>query len=143
MLTLGEILDMERALRGRHVLSVFVDTSATDPAARSRWRTDLARALGRLYTEASHLTPGDRTALELSLAHLRTELESMRWAPAGPAWVAYATTDDVVLCGPVRARLQTGAFWQQRLVVAPLEAPVATRTAIMRTAPYRRLLSSP
>lgn len=143
MLSLGEILDMERALRGRRVLSVFVDTSATDPAARSRWRTDLAQALARLHAEASRLTPGERTALELSLAHLRTELDSMRWAPAGPGWVAYATTDDVVLCGPVRARLQTAALWQPGLVVGPLETPVATRTAIMRTAPYPGLLATP
>ncbi|HEX6050563.1 MAG TPA: hypothetical protein VFZ21_14890, partial [Gemmatimonadaceae bacterium] len=142
MLTLAEILEMERALRGRRVLSVLVDTSAMDPASRARWRTDLACALARLHAEAVRLPPGDRTALELCLAHLHTELEAMRWNPGGPAWVAYATTDDVILCGPVRARVQTGAFWQRGMVVAPLQTPLTTAPVYARVSPTSEVRSA-
>lgn len=135
MLTSEEIQEMERALRGRRVLSVLVDTSGANGAGRSKWRTDLARALARLRAEAARMSPGDRTALELCLAHLHTELESIRWNPSGPSWVAYATTDDVILCGPARARVQTGAFWQLGMVVKPLYAPVAGIAGYARTSP--------
>ena len=135
MLTSEEIQEMERALRGRRVLSVLVDTWGTNAAARSKWRTDLARALARLRAEAVRLSPGDRTALELCLAHLHTKLESIRWKPSGPAWVAYATTDDVILCGPVRARVQTGAFWQLGMVVKPRHAPIAGIGGYASTSP--------
>jgi hypothetical protein len=43
------------------------------------------------------------------------------WDTAGrPAWVAYVTTDDVVVAEPVPARLKTSVFWQNGMVVSPL-----------------------
>jgi hypothetical protein len=120
MLTLTQVLGMERALRGQRVLSVFVDTSGTDSGTRSKWRTELDRAFARVLADAWRSTDGERTALELCLAHVRTAVEAAHGAPGRPGWVAYATTDDVVLAGAVRSPLETTAFWRRGLVVAPL-----------------------
>jgi hypothetical protein len=100
------------------VLSVFIDTS--DAGTPTKWRTELDRAFARLLAEASRSTDGDRTALELCLAHVRTALEAAHGAPGRPGWVAYATTHDVILEGTVRSPLETKAFWRRGLVVAPL-----------------------
>lgn len=118
MLTLTQVLGMERAVRGQRVLSVFIDTS--DAGTPTKWRTELDRAFARLLAEASRSTDGDRTALELCFAHVRTALEAARGAPGRPGWVAYATTHDVILEGTVRSPLETKAFWRRGLVVAPL-----------------------
>ena len=122
MLALAQLLGLERSLRGRRVLSVFVDTTVTDPASRSGWRSQLDRAFARLHSEAGGRTPGDRTALELCLAHVRTALEGARGAPGRPGWVAYATTDDVVLAEAVSTPVKTRVYWQHGMVIAPLLA---------------------
>lgn len=130
MFTFAELRDLERRLQNRKVLSIFVDTSAINPTRRFGWRDELYRALTRLDVAASGLSSGERTARELCTAHLRTLLEGMREFPDGPAWVAYVTTDDVAASGPVRARLETSAFWGNGIVVAPLLSTVATLRAV-------------
>ena len=122
MLALAQLLGLERSLRGRRVLSVFVDTTVTDPVSRAGWRCQLDRAFARLLSDAGGRTPGDRTALELCLAHVRTALEGARGAPGRPGWVAYATTDDVVLAEAVSAAVKTRVYWQHGMVIAPLLA---------------------
>lgn len=119
MFAFAQLRELERRLRNRKVLSVFVDTSDTDPTKGSTWRDELNRALLRLDAMPPYVSSGERTARELCIAHLRTALEGMRGAPGRPAWVAYVTTDDVVAAGPVRARLDTGVFWQTGIVVTP------------------------
>ena len=129
MLALAQLLGLERSLRGRRVLSVFVDTTVTDPASRWGWRSQLDRAFARLQSDAGGLQPGDRTALELCLAHVRTALQGARGTPGRPAWVAYATTDDVVLAEAVRTPVKTRVYWQHGMVIAPLLAQGAVAGA--------------
>lgn len=129
MLALAQLLGLERSLRGRRVLSVFVDTTVTDPASRSGWRAQLDRAFARLQSDAGGMRPGDRTALELCLAHVRTALQGARGAPGRPGWVAYATTDDVVLAEAVRTPVKTRVYWQHGMVIAPLLAQGAVAGA--------------
>jgi hypothetical protein len=124
MLAFAELGQLERRLRSRKVLSVFVDTSA--PEDGSAWRVKLDRALARL--DATSLSSGDRTARELCMAHLRTALEGRREAPGRPGWVAYVTTDDVVAAEPVPVAVETGVFWDNGIVVGPL-APALPRTS--------------
>jgi hypothetical protein len=130
MLTFAALRDLERRLQNRKVLSVFVDTSAIQPPRRFGWREQLNRALARLEVTVPSCSSGERTARELCMAHLRTLLEGMRALPEGPGWVAYVTTDDVIASGAVRASLETSAFWQNGIVVAPLLSTVAAPRAI-------------
>jgi hypothetical protein len=123
MFTFPQLRELARTLRNRKVLSVFVDTSATGEG--SSWREELQRALAGLDAMPPHLSRAEGTARALCMAHLWTALEGMRGVPGRPAWVAYVTTDDVVAAGPVPARLETGAFWQNGVVVAPLLSEVA------------------
>jgi hypothetical protein len=118
MFTFAQLRELEGRLRNRKVLSVFVDMAVT--TADTTWRDGLNRALARLDATPPHLNAGERTALDLCMAHLRTALEGMRATPGERGWVAYVTTDDVVAAGPVRTRLETAAFWQNGIVVRPL-----------------------
>lgn len=118
MLAFAELPQLERRLRNRKVLSVFVDTSAADDG--SAWRVKLDRALARVDSTSPPLSSGDRTARELCMAHLRTALEGRREAPGRPGWVAYVTTDDVVVAEPVPVAVETGVFWDNGIVVGPL-----------------------
>lgn len=143
MLKLTQIFGMERALRGRRVLSVFVDTSSTDRGGRATWRADLDLAIARVLADASRLPGGERTALELCLAHVRTELEAAHGPPASPRWVAYATTDDVVLAGAVQGPLQTQVIWQRGLVVAPLLPQLVPEAMADTVAPRPAMIAPP
>lgn len=139
MLTTTQLRALERDLRHRTVLSVFIDTSAIDLARRDNWRLEAYRALARLNGALLHGSPGERTARELCVGHLATLLETMREIPRGASWVAYVTTDDVVAHGPVRARLDTRVFWRKGAVIAPLlpaltEPPVVAVAIVNRTA---------
>lgn len=130
MFAFAQLRELERRLRHRKVLSVFVDTSDTDRKKGSAWRDELNRALLRLDAMPPYVSSGERTARELCMAHLRTALEGMRGAPGRPAWVAYVTTDDVVAAGPVRARLDTGVVWQTGIVVTPFRSARAKPRAV-------------
>ena len=129
MFTFAQLRELERRLRNRKVLSVFVDTSDTGSTRSSTWRDELNRALFRL-DGMRYVSSGERTARELCMAHLRTALEGMHGTPGRPAWVAYVTTDDVVAAGPVRARLDTGVFWQTGIVVTPFRSARAKPRAV-------------
>lgn len=118
MFTFAQLRELERRLRNRKVLSVFVDMSVT--TAETTWRAEFNRALVRLDAKPPHLPSGERTALDLCIAHLCTALEGMRGTPGEPGWVAFVTTDDVVAAGRVRAHLETEAFWRNGIVVRPL-----------------------
>jgi hypothetical protein len=132
MFTFAQLRELEGRLHDRKVLSVFVDMAVT--TADTTWREALNRALAQLDARPPHLKAGDRTALDLCVAHLRTALEGMRGTPGEPGWVAYVTTDDVVASGPVRTRLETAAFWQHGIVVRPLmPALVKPRVAMTKT----------
>jgi len=60
---------------------------------------------------------------------VRTALQGARGAPGRPGWVAYATTDDVVLAEAVRTPVKTRVHWQQGMVIAPLLAQGAVAGA--------------
>lgn len=137
MFTFAQLRELQARLRNRKVLSVFVNMSVT--TADTTWRAELNRALARLDAKPPHLPSGERTALDLCIAHLRTALEGIRGSPGEPGWVAYATTDDVVAAGPVRAQLETEAFWQNGIVVRPImPAFVKPRATVPTAQPIER-----
>lgn len=118
MFTYAQLRELERQLKNRKVLSVFIDTSSA--AAGPAWRMELNRALARLEATPPRLPEGERTARELCVGHLRAALEGMRETPGRPGWAAYVTTDDVVAAGPVRDRVETKVCWQNGIVVRPM-----------------------
>ena len=132
MLAFAELDALQRRLRNRKVLSVFVDTRSM--ADGPSWRGKLDRTLARLEATPPYLPSGERTARELCVAHLRTTLESIREAPKEPGWVAYVTTDDVVAAFPVDTPLETTVFWQIGIVIAPLSVAAAKHPQIQRPA---------
>lgn len=132
MLAFAELHEIQRRLRNRKVLSVFVDTRGT--ADGPSWRRGLDQALARLEVTAPYLPRGEHTARGLCVAHLRTTLESIREAPKEPGWVAYVTTDDVVAASPVDTPVETTVCWQIGIVIAPLLAAAAKRPQIQLTA---------
>ena len=68
MLTQNELSRLGRALRGPHVLRVYVDARVTDPAERPAWR-------GRLATRRLALK-GSRTRIQ---ARAAAQALSLAW----------------------------------------------------------------
>ena len=139
MFAIAELPQLESRLRSRKVLSVFVDTSAAEDG--SAWRVKLDRALARLDATSPPLSTGDRTARELCMAHLWTALEGKREAPGKPGWVAYVTTDDVVVAEPLPVAVETGVFWNNGIVVAPLTSALPGTRSRRIDAPRKRTLT--
>lgn len=121
-MTRMELRGLERACGGQRALSLFVDTSDSAGATMGRSRLVLDREISRAQTEALRLAPGERTAVELCFAHVRTAIETMRDVPLSLGWVAYATTDGAVVAEPVRRPMATQVYWQRGIVTAPLLA---------------------
>jgi hypothetical protein len=120
MLTATRLRALSNTLRDRKVLSVFIDLAANEAEYDHRdWRYDVHRAVARLRSSTC-LEPRERTARDLAVAHLLSLVETMREPPQGPAWVAYATTDDVVAHGTVRTRVVTLASWRDGPMIGPL-----------------------
>ena len=136
VLPFAELHDLQRRLRNRKVLSVFIDTSGT--ADGPPWRVKVERVLARLDATPPELPSGERTARALCMAHLRTFLESTRDTPRERGWYAYVTTDDVVAASPLDGKLETAAFWQTGLVMAPLLNATGKRSRLQVAAPPPR-----
>lgn len=136
VLPFAELHDLQRRLRNRKVLSVFIDTAGT--ADGPSWRVKVERVLARLDATPPQLPSGERTARALCMAHLRTFLECIRDTPKERGWYAYVTTDDVVAASPIDGQLETAAFWQTGLVMAPLLNAPAKRSRLQMAAPPPR-----
>ncbi len=97
-------------------LSVYVDGRVTDPAMRTRWRTELQNALDVTRSGVPDL---ERQAFLVCETRLEQALSQFDGAIGAPGFVAFITPDQVRFAEPVATPMPTIAFWSRGARVAP------------------------
>ncbi len=97
-------------------LSVYIDGRVTDPAMRTRWRTELQNALD---TARSGVPAFEREAFLICETRLEQALSRFDGAIGAPGFVAFITPDQVRFAEQVATPMPTIAFWSRGARVAP------------------------
>ncbi|MGH7696311.1 MAG: hypothetical protein ACRENH_15105 [Gemmatimonadaceae bacterium] len=119
MLTYKGLVDLANALRGRTVLSVYVNGAEADPAKRRRWRVDLRISLNDIQSWLEGSPRAEREAFLDCRRRLLEQLDSMRGVIRGPGWAGFYTTDGAFHTGPVPALVPTMAVWSTGPCLTP------------------------
>ena len=81
MLTYSDLVNLERDLRGKTVLSVYVNGEEPDLAKRRRWRIELRNALNDIETWLKGAPHAEREAFAACRRKLLERFDSMRGCP--------------------------------------------------------------
>lgn len=119
MLTYQNLVELETALRGSTVLSVYVNGEEPDPAKRRRWRVDLRNSLNDIQSWLEGSSHAEREAFLACRRQLLEQLDAMRGIIRGPGWVAFYTTAGATHTGPVPAPVPTMAVWSTGPCLTP------------------------
>jgi hypothetical protein len=119
MLTLPELAALDKALGERRVLSVYLDGTATDPAARGGWRLQLKHSLHdlRIWLEGS--PHAERQEFERCVRSLEAELTKLGGTVGASGWVAFITGDGVHFSSGLPVQTPTLAVWSTGICLAP------------------------
>lgn len=139
MLTHSQLVALHRALANRHVLSVYLDGSASDPAMQRSWRVQLDHSLvdlRRWLVDSSH---SEREELDQCLHRLETAVGSFSAGIGAPGWAAFITADKVHDAHPLPVAAPTLAVWSTGPCLAPyMRALNEQRPVIVIVADARR-----
>lgn len=119
MLTYPDLMRLERALRGRTVLSVYVNGEATDPAERSRWRIDLRHSFDDIESWLQESPHAEREAFAECRSMALEALEQFPGGVGAPGWAGFVTVDGVHLTSRVPAPVPTMAAWSTGPCLSP------------------------
>jgi hypothetical protein len=116
MLTMTEVRTLVRELSTTNVLSVYLDTHATDAATRDAWRPALGAALGEVGVALS----GDEAA-EFQRAVTCLEEAALPGSDSweSPGWMVLATASGVRFAAQLPVRTSTMVVWREGPVIAP------------------------
>jgi hypothetical protein len=136
MLDLTTISTLLDDLADVPVLSVYIAADDHDPALRQAWRLRLASQLG-LTRSAVPQEELDRFDSARSL--LEAQLRPVKGFLPGPAWVAFATEDAVLVSGPLLAPVEDRVRWRRGPLLGPaLRALKQERPVLLALVDSRR-----
>jgi len=119
MLNFSRLIVLERSLRGVHVLSVYLDGTAKDPANQRAWRVQLDHSLDDLRTWLDGSPHAEREGFEQCVGLLDHELEAFPGNVGAPGWAAFITPDRVHEASPLPVPMPTQTVWSTGMSVAP------------------------
>lgn len=119
MLTRDALASLSDSLREQQVLSVYIDGRTTDPATRVAWRSTLGANLAALGAKIREGTPDDRRAFDRSRALLEEQLAPIAGALSAPGFVAFVTSDRVVLAESLPVAMPDVAEWGHGPWISP------------------------
>jgi hypothetical protein len=119
MLTYEQLRELEQTLRGRRVLSVYVDGGATDAAGRGRWRHRLEREAGLARAALDMAPAAERAAFDRCVARLTELLPPTIVALYPPGWVAFIEPDGARYAGSLHVAAPTTVTWRDGIRAAP------------------------
>jgi hypothetical protein len=139
MLTYKNLADLEKALRGRRVLSVYINGEEPDPAKRRRWRIDLRNSLNDIQSWLEGSPHAEREAFLSCRRMLLEQFDAMRGV-RGPGWAGFYTTDGASHTGPVPAPVATMAIWSTGPCLTPyVRALKESRPVLVLVADSRKV----
>jgi hypothetical protein len=119
MLNSSQLVALERSLRGKRVLSVYLDGTAKDPAKQRMWRVQLDQSLDDLRSWLAGSPHAEREELERCLGILNQQLAAFTGNVGAPGWAAFITADGVREASRLPVAMPTQAVWSTGACVAP------------------------
>ena len=116
MPTMTQLRALVRELSTTNVLSVYLDTHATDPPMPDEWRSALGAALGEI---GSALSADEVTEFRAAAGRLQNAALPENGSWGAPGWMALATASGVRFAAQLPVRTPTMAVWRQGPVIAP------------------------
>lgn len=113
------MIRLDRALREQRALSVYVDGTLHDPAARHAWRKKLEQNLQEIRSRLQASNRGEVDAFERAARRIQEPLGSFEAAIPAAGWVGFATADALHHAGAVAAPVPDLAWWGRGIRVAP------------------------
>lgn len=139
MLTYAELLDLDRSLREKKVLSVYVDGQAPNPAERGVWRRRLESAITDLRRSIESAPHAEREAFDQCVRFLWQRLETIPGALGALGWTAFITEDGVRYAEAIPAPTPALAVWATGARAAPyVRALKQQRPVIVAMIDHRR-----
>lgn len=132
MLTWQELVELERSLSRQKVLSVYLDGTVRDPAARTAWRRVLRGGLTRVRDALRDAPHEERAAFDACVARLDEAVGPEGAGLGSPGWMGFfvAGAGSRVVRLPVPVPNQVS--WGEGLRIAPaLGASVSPPTAAL------------
>lgn len=119
MMNYAELATLERSLRDRRVLSVYVDGTAEDFAEQRKWRIQLRQSLKDLRTWLADSPHSEREEFERCVALLDKQLTSLPNGVGSRGWAAFITSDGVHAAEHLPVPMPTMAAWSSGACIAP------------------------
>ena len=119
MLTFPELVSLSHLLRNEQVLSVYIDGTAEDPAARHVWRVKLDHSLKELRNWLADSSPKERAQFEHCVALLNQQVARFPGSVAAPGWAAFITAEGVRDAGSLPMPVPALAVWSTGICIAP------------------------
>ena len=123
-LTRRQLIDLVSSLTERWTLSVYIDASTNDPAARAAWKTALRNAVDGTRTASP---PATRKQLDRAIQQLDAWLATAEVGVGQGRWCAFATEDGVAYAGELSTDAETIVHWQQGAWILPFVAALTHR----------------
>ena len=139
MFTHAQLVTLYRSLRETRVLSVYIDGSATDPAAPRPWRVPLDHALKDLRVWLADSSHDERETFERCVGVLEQELAGFTASVGAPGWVAFISADENCVAHQLPVPVPTLAVWSTGPCLAPyMRVLKETRPVIVTVADARK-----
>jgi hypothetical protein len=114
------------------VLSVYVDGTATDPAAQRTWRVHLDHQLEDLRRWLAGSPHAEREEFDRCARLLDGELKPITRGVGAPGWAAFITAGGVCEATSLPVPVTTLAVWSTKMCIAPyIRALKATRSVVV------------
>ncbi|MBI4539201.1 MAG: hypothetical protein HY704_06820 [Gemmatimonadetes bacterium] len=125
MLSYKGLLELDRALRHERALTVYIDGTIHDPAARYAWRKKMEHGLHEIrhHLQGSQGSQGSNRgeleAFERAAQSIAAELGSFDANLSAPGWVGFATAGGIRHAGLVPVSMPDLVWWGPGIRVAP------------------------
>jgi hypothetical protein len=119
MLTHATLVQLDKSLRDKHVLSVYVNGEITDAGARSQWKLELRNALDQAEASMRESTHTEREAFRTAREAIMADVESFTPGDASPGWIGFATADGIERAQSVPVPVPTVVTWSRGADLGP------------------------
>jgi hypothetical protein len=119
MLSHADLVTLERQLRDKMVLSIYVNGDFADVAVRDQWRIELRNALDAIAESLREATHVEREGFAAARSIAEAEVNRYRAGDGTPGWMAFVSEGAIHHATVAPVQVSTKATWSLGANVAP------------------------
>jgi hypothetical protein len=119
MLSHADLVTLEKQLRDKMVLSIYVNGDFADVAVRDQWRTELRNKLDDIEESLREASHTEREGFGAARRIAEAQVDRYRSGDGTPGWIAFVSEDAVHHAAAAPVQVPTSATWSLGANVAP------------------------